>query len=104
MIRLCEYSEKAYHDKMKELEGNIWQILDYQDHYKTIRGIYKELKETGYITKRQAVRLFDFIYDNEFDEHGYVKFYSKEAINEAFDKIKKLSVFERVEGGRDKHE
>lgn len=104
MVRLSELSEKAYQNRMKELESNIWQILTYQEHYMTIRGIYAELKSFGNITKRQAVRLFDFIYDCEFDEHGNVKFYSKEAINEAFDKIKKLHVFERVEGGTDRYE
>lgn len=99
MIRLSDNSERAYQERMKELSQDIWQVLRYQEHYFTIRGIYAELKKREQITKRQAVRLFDFIYDCEFDEYGNVKFYSKEDIDIAFEKIRKLHVFEKVEGG-----
>lgn len=98
MIKLSESAEKTYLTKMEELSKDIWQVLKYQEHYFTIRGIYSELKQLGQLTKRQAVRLFDFIYDCEFDEYGNVKYYSKEAIEDVFEKIKKLHVFERVEG------
>lgn len=101
MVRLSNSAEQTYQNKMRELSKDIWQVLKYQEHYMCIKGIHDELEKMGYITKRQAVRLFDFIYDCEFDEHGNVKFYSKEAINETFEKIKKLYVFEKVEGGTD---
>ena len=96
MMKLSESAERTYQAKMKELSQDIWQVLEYYEHYKTIRGIHKELVTTGQITKRQAVRLFDFIYDCEFDEHGNVKYYSKEDINDAVQKIKKLHVFEKI--------
>lgn len=96
MMKLSDLSEKAYQRRMEELSHDIWQILQYQEHYFTIRGIYRELTTTGQITNRQAVRLFDFIYDCEFDEHGNVKYYSKEDIADAVQKIKKLHVFEKI--------
>ena len=97
MIKLSESSERTYQNKMEELNKDIWQILKFQEHYFCIRGIHDELEKMGCITKRQAVRLFDFIYDCEFDENGNVKSYSKEDIENAFEKIKKLHVFEREE-------
>lgn len=96
MMQLTSSAERSYQTRMEELSKDIWQVLDYYEHYKTIRGIYAELKMSGQLTKRQAVRLFDFIYDCEFDEKGNVKYYSKEDIEEAIKKIKKLYVFESV--------
>ena len=97
MMKLSESAERTYQERMKEVGQDIWQVLKYQEHYFCIRGIHEELVTTGHITKRQAVRLFDFIYDCEFDEHSNVKYYSKEDIEEHAEKIKKLYVFEKAE-------
>ncbi|WP_300954300.1 hypothetical protein [uncultured Clostridium sp.] len=84
--------EQSYLNKMKEISEDIWQVLDHIDYYKTIRGIWNQYQSDQELTKRQIVRLFDFIYD--LDNNGNPRIYTGKEIHDAYDKILRLNVFE----------
>ena len=91
-MKFCKNVEQSYLNKMKELTEDIWQILDHVEYYKTIRGIWDQYQSDQELTKRQIVRLFDFIYD--LDNNGNPRIYTGKEIHDTYDKILRLNVFE----------
>lgn len=52
-----------YNKRMEEISNNIWEIFDNYEYYKMIRGIMNQYFNNQELTKRQTIRLYEFIYD-----------------------------------------
>lgn len=52
-----------YNKRMEEVSRNIWDIFDNFEYYKTIRGIMDRYFKNQELSKRQAIRLYEFLYD-----------------------------------------
>lgn len=60
MVLKKEYID-MYNQRMDEIEKDIWDIIDNFEYYKKIRGIMTELQLSEHISKRQSIRLYEFI-------------------------------------------
>ena len=60
MVLKKEYID-MYNQRMGEIEKDIWDIIDNFEYYKKIRGIMTELQLSEHISKRQSIRLYEFI-------------------------------------------
>lgn len=54
-----------YNKKMNIIEKDIWDIIDNFEYYKMIRGIMYELQKNSRISKRQVIRLYEFLTDKK---------------------------------------
>lgn len=54
-----------YNKKMNIIEKDIWDIIDNFEYYKMIRGIMYELQKNIRISKRQVIRLYEFLTDKK---------------------------------------
>lgn len=54
-----------YNKKMNIIEKDIWDIIDNFEYYKMIRGIMCELQKNIRISKRQVIRLYEFLTDKK---------------------------------------
>lgn len=60
MVLKKEYID-MYNQRMEEIEKDIWDIIDNFEYYKKIRGIMFDLKRDKELSKRQTIRLYEFI-------------------------------------------
>lgn len=92
ILVLKEEYVNLYNKKMEEIEKDIWDIIDKFEYYKKIRGIMKELQLSKHISKRQAIRLYEFLMGKP------QRCIKKIEINEIYNNISK-EIFENVQGG-----
>ena len=52
---------KRYEKRMKQIENNIWDLLENYLYYSKIRGIMHMYKQSKTLSKRQVIRLYEFI-------------------------------------------
>lgn len=64
LILKKEYVD-LYNKKMNIIEKDIWDIIDNFEYYKMIRGIMYELQKNIRISKRQVIRLYEFLTDKK---------------------------------------
>lgn len=76
-----------YNKKMNIIEKDIWDIIDNFEYYKMIRGIMYELQKNIRISKRQVIRLYEFLTDKK---KAVIK---KTEIDEIYNKVFK-EIFE----------
>lgn len=80
-----------YNKKMNIIEKDIWDIIDNFEYYKMIRGIMYELQKNIRISKRQVIRLYEFLTDKK---KAVIK---KTEIDEIYNRVFK-EMFETKEG------
>lgn len=83
-LELKDNMVNLYNKKMKSIEKDIWGLVDNFEYYRMIRGIMRDLKILGTITKRQAIRLYQFIMG---ESHDTIK---KSEIDDRYNKIKSI--------------
>lgn len=83
-LELKDDMVNLYNKKMKSIEKDIWDLVDNLEYYSKIRGTMRDLKILGTITKRQAIRLYQFIMG---ESHDTIK---KSEIDDRYNKIKSI--------------
>ena len=83
-LELKDNMISLYNKKMKSIEKDIWDLVDNFEYYTKIRGIMRDFKILGTITKRQAIRLYQFIMG---ERHDTIK---KSEIDDRYNKIKSI--------------
>lgn len=69
---------EKYNKKMEEISRDIWKVVDNFEYYSMIRGIMKDYFNNIELSKRQTLRLYEFIFD--LKHH----IYSKDIINQCY--------------------
>lgn len=52
---------ELYNLRMKKIQNNIWDLVENFEYYRKIRGIMNTYKEGKELSKRQLIRLYQFI-------------------------------------------
>lgn len=52
---------ELYNLRMKKIQNNIWDLVENFEYYRKIRGIMDTYKEGKELSKRQLIRLYQFI-------------------------------------------
>jgi len=83
-MKISNNNLKKYEERMKQVENNIWNLVNNLEYYNKIRGIMFEYSLGLKLSKRQTLRLYEFIYNIT------PKIYTKDKIDEEYINVKTM--------------